>query len=124
MFPLCSLTVSAQVDLNKALNDAMTAYKAKNWSVAIDNFSTILKAKKNDAGQQIIYNLGYAYYFNLSYQEAADTFALYLKQYPEAEFASEVHLTLGRSLLQLDGKADEGQMDFGGKFRLRVLLQV
>jgi tetratricopeptide (TPR) repeat protein len=107
LFPLCSLTVSAQVDLNKALNDAMNAYKAKNWSVAIDNFSTILKAKKNDAGQQIIYNLGYAYYFNLNYQEAADTFALYLKQYPEAEFASEVHLTLGRSLLQIDGKADE-----------------
>ena len=107
LFPLCSLTVSAQVDLNKALNDAMNAYKAKNWSVAIENFSTILKAKKNDAGQQIIYNLGYAYYFNLNYQEAADTFALYLKQYPEAEFASEVHLTLGRSLLQLDGKADE-----------------
>ncbi len=107
LFPLCSLTVSAQVDLNRALNEGMNAYKAKNWSVAIEQLSSIVKAKPNDAGGNVIYTLGYAYYFNLNYQEAADTFQNYLKKYPDTEFTAEVNLTLGRSLLQLDGKADE-----------------
>jgi len=107
LFPLCSLTVSAQVDLNKAFNDGMGAYKAKNWAAAIENLSAIVKAKPNDAGANVLYTLGYAYFFNLNHEEAANTFEAYLKKYPESELAPEVHLTLGRALLQLDGKAEE-----------------
>lgn len=107
LFPLCSLTVSAQVDLNKAFNEGMNAYKAKNWQVAIDNLSSIVKAKPNDAGGNVVYTLGYAYFFNANYQEAANTFEGYLKKYPDTELSAEVHLTLGRSQLQLEGKQDE-----------------
>ncbi|MEK7953326.1 tetratricopeptide repeat protein [Luteolibacter soli] len=107
LFPLCSLTVSAQVDLNKAQTAGMEAYKAKNWQVAIENLSSIVKAKPNDAPGGVLYTLGYAYFFNLNYQESATTFELYLKKYAESEFAPEVHLTLGRALLQIDGKTDE-----------------
>jgi TolA-binding protein len=80
---------------------------AKNWAVAIENLSTIFKAKPNETSQGVLYTLGYAYFFNVNYEEAAKTFEAYLKKYPDAEFASEVHLTLGRALLQLDGKAEE-----------------
>ena len=107
LFPLCSLTVSAQVDLNKAFNEGMGAYKAKNWSVAIEQLSSIVKQKPNDAPGNVLYTLGYAYFFNLNYQEAADTFQAYLKKYPDSDLSPEVHLTLGRSLLQIDGKAEE-----------------
>jgi tetratricopeptide (TPR) repeat protein len=106
LFPLCSLTLSAQVDLNKAFNEGMGAYKAKNWQVAIEQLSSLLKAKP-DAGANVMYALGYAYFFNASYEQAAQTFDAYLKKYPETEYTAEVHLTLGRSLLQLDGKAEE-----------------
>ncbi|MCW1922365.1 tetratricopeptide repeat protein [Luteolibacter arcticus] len=107
LFPLLSLTVSAQVDLNKAFNEGMNAYKAKNWNVAIEHLSSIVKAKPNDAGANILYTLGFAYYFNLNYDKSAETFAAYLKKYPDTENTAEVHLILGRSLLQLEGKADE-----------------
>jgi TolA-binding protein len=107
LFPLCSLTVSAQVDLNKAYNEGMNAYKAKNWAVAIENLSSIVKAKPNDPGAAVIYNLGYAYFFNANYQEAANTFEGYLKKYPDSDLSAEVHLTLGQSLMKVEGKADE-----------------
>jgi tetratricopeptide (TPR) repeat protein len=108
LFPLWALTASAQVDLNKAFNDGMNAYKAKEWNKAIENLSSIVNAKPDAPGANVLYTLGFAYFFNASYQEAADTFQKYLKQNPtENENTAEVHLILGRSLLQLDGKADE-----------------
>ena len=106
LFPLCALTVSAQ-DYNKALSEGMSAYKSKNWSGAIENLTVITNAKKGDTPGNILYTLGYAYFFNQNYQEAVDTFQEYLKKNAESEFAPEVRLTLGRSLLQLDGKAEE-----------------
>lgn len=107
LFPLWSLTLSAQVDLNKAYNDGMNAYKTKNWATAIEQLSSIVKAKPDGPGESVLYTLGFAYFFNSSYQEAADTFQLYLKKHPDTQNSPEVHLILGRALLQLEGKADE-----------------
>ena len=75
-------TASAQVDLNRAYSEGMRAYDAKNWASAIEHLSSIVKAKPDGPGEAVLYRLGFAQYFNLSYQEAADTFQLYLKNHP------------------------------------------
>ncbi|MCW1885073.1 tetratricopeptide repeat protein [Luteolibacter flavescens] len=95
------------MDLNRAFNEGMNAYKAKNWSVAIEQLSSIVSARPNDAPPNVLYTLGFAYYFSSDYEKAGDTFKAYLKKDPNSENVPEVQLILGRALLQVDGKADE-----------------
>lgn len=107
LLPAFSGGLSAQVDLNRALSAGMTAYRDKDYGTAIENLSAIVKATPEGSIQNVLYTLGFAYYFQLRYQDAVDTFGIFLKKYPQSQDAAEVHLILGRSLLQLDGKADE-----------------
>ncbi len=95
------------VDLNRALSEGAAAYQSKDYVKAIESYSAIIKASPDGAPAGVFYQLGFAYYGQLQYQDAANTFLLYLKKYPTAEFAAEVHLYLGRSLLQVEGKAEE-----------------
>jgi|GEM_PF-3259390 len=95
------------VDLNRALSEGAAAYQAKDYAKAISSYSTIIQQNPDGAPAGVYYQLGFAYYGQLQYQDAANTFLAYLKKYPTGEFAAEVHLYLGRSLLQLEGKADE-----------------
>ena len=108
LLPAFSSGLAAQpVDLNSALAKGMTAYRGKDYGTAIENLSAIVQATPEGSIQNVLYTLGFAYYFQLRYQEAVDTFSIFLKKYPNSTDAAEVHLIMGRSLLQLDGKADE-----------------
>jgi TolA-binding protein len=95
------------LDLNRALSDGMSAYKAKNYQGAVDNLSAIVKASPEGAIENVLYTLGFSYYFLLRHQEAAETFQGYLKKFPQSKNVTEVHLCIGRSLLQLEGKAKQ-----------------
>lgn len=94
-------------DLNRALADGGAAYEAKDYATAVSNFSTIIKASPENVPEVVYYQLGFSYYGLNNFQEAANTFATHLKRYPTSPNVPEVHLYLGRSLLQLEGKADE-----------------
>lgn len=107
LFSSLSLSLSGQVDLNRALSEGMAAYRSKDYNTAIEKLSAIVSAKPDGPGENVLYTLGFAYYFQLRHQDSADTFALYLKKHPDTANSHEVHLILGRALLQLDGKADE-----------------
>ncbi len=108
LFPAFAGGLHAQaVDLNRALSEGAAAYAAKDYSKAISSYSTIIQTNPDGAPQGVYYQLGFSYFNQLQYQDAATTFLLYLKKYPTAEFAAEVHLYLGRSLLQLEGKENE-----------------
>ncbi|MEO5716445.1 MAG: tetratricopeptide repeat protein [Luteolibacter sp.] len=95
------------VDLNRALSEGAAAYQQKDYAKAISSFSTIIKANPDQAPQGVYYQLAFSYYGQLQYQDAANTFLAYLKKYPTGENAAEVHLYLGRALLQIEGKVDE-----------------
>ncbi len=108
LLPALACELDAQApDLNKALSDGAAAYEAKDYARAITNFTTILQASAEGAPEGVYYQLGFSYFSLLQYQEAANTFVTYLKKHPGSGNAPEVHLYLGRSLLQLEGKADE-----------------
>ena len=108
LLPALSGGLAAQaVDLNRALATGMSAYRDKDYGTAIENLSAIVQATPEGSIQNVLYTLGYSYFFQLRYQEAADTLGAFLKKYPTAQDAPEVHLTLGRALLKLEGKADE-----------------
>lgn len=106
LLPAFAVQAYAQ-DLNKFLSEARAAYRAKDYAKAITDYAAVIKASPDGSPQDAYYNLGYAYFFQLQYQDAANTFLAYLKKYPQAKDAAEVQLTLGRSLLQIEGKADE-----------------
>ncbi len=108
LFPVLAGGLHAQApDLNRALSEGAAAYAAKDYSKAISSYSTIIQTNPDGAPQGVYYQLGFSYYGQLQYQDAATTFLAYLKKYPTGENAAEVQLYLGRSLLQLEGKADE-----------------
>ena len=94
------------MDLNRALSEGMAAYRDKNYDKAIESLSSIVKASPDASPESVLYTLGFAYYFQLRHQEASDTFLAYLKKFPDSQNSAEVHLILGRSLLELDGKAE------------------
>lgn len=94
-------------DLNRALSEGLAAYRNKDYNTAIENLSAIVKASPNGSVENVLYTLGFAYYFQLRHQDAANTFGAYLKRFPDTANSHEVHLILGRSLLELDGKAEE-----------------
>lgn len=100
------------VDLNRALSAGMEAYKAKDYQTAVDNLSAIVKANPGGPVENVVYTLGFSYYFLLRHQEAVDTFETYLKNYPQSQNSAEVHLCLGRSLLQLEGRAKDALPHF------------
>lgn len=107
LLPAFAGSLSAQVDLNRALSQGQAAYVAKDYAKAIENYSAIVKASPDGSIQNVLYNLAYSYLFQLQYQDAANTFELYLKKYPNTEFTAEVHLALGRSLLKMEGREDD-----------------
>jgi len=98
---------AAPVDLNRALSEGLAAYRDKNYDKAIESLASIIKASPDGAPESVLYTLGFAYYFQLRHQDAADTFLAYLKKYPDSQNSAEVHLILGRSLLEIDGKAED-----------------
>ncbi len=96
-----------QVDMNLVLREGMTAYQAKDYVTAIERLSQIVAASPDGAIQNVVYTLGFAQFFNLQHEEAAKTFDLFLKKYPQANTAAEVHLTRANALLKLEGKEQE-----------------
>ncbi len=120
MLPAFAGDLSAQaVDLNRALAEGRAAYLSKDYAKAIESYSTVIKSSPDGSPQDAYYNLAFSYYNQLQYQDAANIFLAYLKKYPADVNAAEVHLYLGRSLLQLEGKADEADFfyfpSFAGK---------
>lgn len=89
------------------MSEGMAAYTAKDYSKAAESFATIAQATPDGPIQNVLYNLGFSYFFLLRYEEASKVLETYLKKYPTSQDAAEVHLILGKSLLQLEGKADE-----------------
>jgi len=98
---------SAPADLNRALADGSSAYAAKDYAAAAANFNIIIEATPDGMIENVLYKLAYSYYYLLRYQEAADAFENFLKKYPNSQSSAEVHLSLGRTLLQLEGKEDQ-----------------
>ena len=94
------------VDLNKALGEGLKAYQNKEYAVAIENLAAIVKATPDGPIENVLYSLGFSYYFQKQTDDALKTFELFLKKYPEGVNAAEVHLILGRMLIAQDGKAD------------------
>lgn len=108
LLPAFAGELSAQApDLNRALAQGQSAYLAKDYAKAIENYSTVIKASPEGTPEYVYYQLGFSYFGQLQYQDAANTFAAYLKKYPTSKDAAEVHLYSGRSLLQIQGKEDE-----------------
>ncbi|MBC7978961.1 MAG: tetratricopeptide repeat protein [Armatimonadetes bacterium] len=104
--------LSAQVDSNLAAAQGDAAYKAKEYETAIKHYTAVVKAEPEGAIQNVLYSLGFSYFFESQYEEAVDIFQKYLKKYPNSDYTTEVHFTLGRSLLQLEGKEDEAISHF------------
>ena len=94
-------------DLNRALASGNAAYASKDYTAAIEHFTTIVEATPNGLIENVYYKLAYSHFYLLNYQEAADAFENFVKKYPSSQFSAEVHLTLGRTLLQLEGKEDQ-----------------
>lgn len=96
------------INVNHAFMEGMTAYNAKEYDRAIEQFTAVIRASPNGDLQQVLYNLGFAYYFRLRFQEAVDTFETFLKKYPKTPNLAEVHLCAARALLLAsESKADQ-----------------
>jgi len=107
LLPVFAGGLHAQVDLNRALNEGQTAYAAKDYAKAASSYSTVYQAQPDSTPEYAYYQLGFSYFNQLQYQDAANIFAAHLKKFAISKDAAEVHLFLGRSLLQVEGKADE-----------------
>lgn len=94
------------VNLNVALTAGLKAYQDKEYPVAIENLAAIVKATPDGPIENVLYSLGFSYFFQKQNDDAIKTFDLYLKKYPDGVNAGEVHLVLGRLLIGQDGKAD------------------
>ena len=70
------------VDLNRALAAGMEAYKAKDYQTAVDNLSAIVKASPGGPVENVVYTLGFSYYFLLRHQEAVDILEVYYRFLP------------------------------------------
>lgn len=96
------------INVNHAFMEGLAAYSAKDYDKAIEQFTAVIRAAPNSDLQQVLYNLGFAYYFKLRFQEAVDTFETFLKKYPKSPSLSEVHLCTARAILQAsESKADQ-----------------
>ncbi|MEO7097983.1 MAG: tetratricopeptide repeat protein [Luteolibacter sp.] len=93
--------------MNRALSQGQAAYLSKDYAKAIENYSAVVQASPDATPAGVYYQLGYSYYNQLQYEDAAKIFTIYLKKFPTSQEAAEVHLTFGRALLQLQGKEDE-----------------
>jgi outer membrane protein assembly factor BamD (BamD/ComL family) len=107
IFLLLSLDAGAQEDMNRVYSEGMKAYLAKNYSVAIENFTKILEKTKNTTTEEVIYVLAFSHYNEKQYEDAAKIFNMHATLFPTHQNASEVQLFLGRSLLNVEGKEDE-----------------
>ena len=95
------------VDLNRALAAGNSAYASKDYAAAVENFTIIVEATPNGMIENLLYKLAYSHYYLLNYPAAAEAFENFVKKYPSSQFNAEVNLTLGRTLLQLEGKEDQ-----------------
>lgn len=102
--------VQAAMDLNRAVQEGQSAYNAKDYAKAIPSLKTIAEAKPEPNPQllqSVLYQLGFAQYFQLQEQDAVATFETLLQKFPQTKDAPEVHYMLGKLLVKQDGKIDD-----------------
>lgn len=107
LLPFFPMAAAAQTDVIRAQTEGMNAYRERNWGVAIERLASVYNSTRSNPAPNLLYTLGFAYFFEGRFQEAADVFQVYVQRFPESPDLQEVQLILGRSLLQIDGKAEE-----------------
>lgn len=93
-------------DLGQLYKDGTAAYESKNYASAASSFDQIYKAQGANTVEGVMYLLGFSYYLQQKYEEAAPIFEQFVQKFPQSKSLTEVQFCLGRSYLNLPDKTD------------------